>query len=227
MLETAAQARVLGALIEKSLTTPQQYPLSANAVVLACNQSTNRSPVVAYSEDEVLEVLEELRSLRLVRFALPSHGRSVVRYRHVLDEVLGADARQLSLLAMLVLRGPQTLGELRARTERMADFDSAGDVEHDLERMAAGEPPLVRRLARQPGQKEERWVQTLWSGEGSLAAEAGGETAAGEPGRAATGEPPTAARPDLVALAEEVAALHREVGELRGELEALRSSLGG
>lgn len=227
MIESAAQARVIGALIEKALTTPQQYPLSANALVAACNQSTNRAPVVSYREEEVLGVLEELRALRLVRFVLPSHGRSVVRYRHVLDEVLGADARQLSLLGVLLLRGPQTVGELRARTDRMADFGSAAEVEHDLERMAAGDPRLVRRLARQPGQKEDRWVQVLWTGDGSMVAEGGGEGAAGLPDGAVTSEPSTRGALDLAAVAEEVAALRREVEELRGELDDLRSSLGG
>src|SRR5665213_4401191 len=122
----ADEVRVLGSLIEKRLTTPQQYPLTLNALVLACNQTSNRDPVVHYDESVVESALSQLKDQRLVRFVLPSHGRSVVRYRHVLDEVLGVDDRQLALLAVLLLRGPQTVGELRTRTERMVDFEDLG-----------------------------------------------------------------------------------------------------
>ncbi len=116
-------ARVLGSLVEKGLATPQQYPLTINALQSACNQTSNREPVVDYDETTVLAALDELKDQKLVRFVLPSHGRSVVRYRQVLDETLGLDARQCAILAVLLLRGPQTIGELRIRTERMARFD--------------------------------------------------------------------------------------------------------
>ena len=112
---SAPQGRIVGSLIEKQLVTPQQYPLTLNALVLACNQASNRDPVVAYTEEQVVGALDELKERRLVRFVLPSHGRSVVRYRHVLDEAFGVDAPQLAILAMLLLRGPQTVGELRTR----------------------------------------------------------------------------------------------------------------
>ncbi|MHB1584335.1 MAG: DUF480 domain-containing protein, partial [Acidimicrobiales bacterium] len=158
---SAEEARVLGSLIEKQLTTPQHYPLSLNALVLACNQASNRHPVVDYADTTVVEALDRLKERRLVRFVLPSHGRSVTRYRHVADETLGLDGRQLSLLAVLLLRGPQTVGELRSRTDRMAAFDDLGQVEHDLGTLAALEEPLVGRLPRLPGQKEERWRQRL------------------------------------------------------------------
>src|ERR1700722_5530568 len=121
---SAQEARVLGSLVEKELTTPQQYPLTLKSLVGACNQATNRDPVVDYGEGTVMSVLNALKERRLVRFVLPSHGRTAVRYRHVLGEALALDQRQCALLAVLLLRGPQTIGELRSRTERMADFDS-------------------------------------------------------------------------------------------------------
>jgi uncharacterized protein YceH (UPF0502 family) len=157
----AVEGRVLGALVEKQLVTPQQYPLTLNALLAACNQTSNREPVTVYDEAAVLAALESLRARKLVRFVLPSHGRAVVRYRHVLDELLGLDAPQMAVLAVLVLRGPQTVGELRARTDRMAAFGSLHAVEHELELLATHEEVLARRLARRPGQKEERWTQLL------------------------------------------------------------------
>jgi uncharacterized protein YceH (UPF0502 family) len=219
---SAPQGRVVGCLIEKQLTTPQQYPLTANALVLACNQASNRHPVVDYGEDEVSAVLDELREQRLVRFVLPSHGRSVVRYRHVLDEVLGIDAPQLALLAVLLLRGPQTVGELRTRTERMTAFDSLGDVEHELDLLVGAEPPLVVRLDRRPGQKEERWADLLQAEAASPAEDVW--DLSGSPTGSQTGTPPPGAPPPL---AEEVAALRQEVVALRADVDALRSSLGG
>ena len=125
-------ARVIGSLVEKELTTPQQYPLTLNALIAACNQASNREPVTDYDESTVLSVLAELKEQRLVRFVLPSHGRTAVRYRHVVDESLALDRRQRALLAALLLRGPQTVGELRLRTDRMAEFEGLDDVEHEL-----------------------------------------------------------------------------------------------
>ena len=123
---------MLGCLVEKQLTTPQQYPLTLNALTMAANQATNRDPVVSLDDEAVLAAVDELRSEHLVRVLLPSHGRSVKRYRHVLDEVYGLDAPRYALLATLLLRGPQTVGELRARSERMIDFPSASDVQEQL-----------------------------------------------------------------------------------------------
>ena len=158
---TAGAGRVLGCLIEKQLTTPQQYPLTANALTLACNQATNRDPVVTLDEETVLAAIDELRGMRLVRVVLPSHGRSVNRYRHVVDEIYSLDVRGNPLLAVLLLRGPQTVGELRARTERMVDFPTVDVVQDQLEALAAHPDGLVRLLPRRPGQKEDRWQQTL------------------------------------------------------------------
>src|ERR1700723_43515 len=152
------EARVIGSLGEKQLTTPQQYPLTINALVQACNQTSNRDPVVTYDDGTVEAALPSLREASLLRLVHPSHGRSATRYRQVLDERFGLDARSLSILAVLLLRGPQTIGELRARTERMADFDSLEAVEHELEFLARVEEPLARSLGRRPGQKEVRWI---------------------------------------------------------------------
>ena len=154
-------ARVLGALVEKALTTPQQYPLTANALQAACNQTSNREPVVNYDDTTVQTALDELKDQHLIRFVLPSHGRSVVRYRHVLDEALGLDNRQCAILAMLLLRSRQTTGELRTRTERMAQFDSLDEVDHELELLASREETLAANVGRRPGQKEERWATPL------------------------------------------------------------------
>ena len=155
------EARVIGSLAEKQLTTPQQYPLTLNALVVACNQTSNRDPVVLYDDSVVETALSSLKESGLLRFVHPGHGRSATRYRQVLDEKFGLDTRGLSLLAVLVLRGSQTVGELRARTERMADFGSLDEVQSELGRLSDGTEPLVARVPRRPGQKEERWVQLL------------------------------------------------------------------
>jgi uncharacterized protein len=158
---TADELRVLGALVEKQLTTPQQYPLTLNATVAACNQKSSRNPIVSYADRQVEAVLSVLKDKRVVRFVHPSHGRSVTRYRQVLEEVLGMEERQLALLAVLFLRGPQTAGELRARTERMAEFAGVEHVEEELEILAVRDEPLVTRLPREPGRKEARYAHLL------------------------------------------------------------------
>lgn len=155
------EARVVAALAEKQLTTPRYYPLTLNALVSACNQSNNRDPVVSYSPAIVEEALSELRTKRLARVLHAGGGNRTAKYRHVLDEVLGLDRRELALVTVLMLRGPQTLAELRTRTQRMADFDDAGAVERDLRRLAEREEPLVVLLERQPGHKEPRYATTL------------------------------------------------------------------
>ena len=158
---TAEEARVVGALAEKQLATPQYYPLTLNALVNACNQSNNREPVVSYDEDTVVATLATLREKGYARTVHPGSGSRVTKYRQVLDEALGLDARELALLCVLLLRGPQTLNELRTRTERLANFDDASAVEHDLERLATRDEPLVVNIGRQAGQREERFATTL------------------------------------------------------------------
>src|SRR5437868_1154205 len=154
----SVELRVLGCLIEKQRTTPDVYPLSLNALRLACNQSTNRDPVVDYDEPTIRSALERLDRKRWARLASGPGSRSA-KFRHLLDEALGLDGAELSLLTVLMLRGPQTPGELKQRCERLHPFDSTGEVEETLQRLAARE--LVRRLERRPGQKEERWTQLL------------------------------------------------------------------
>ena len=155
---SAIDVRVLGCLIEKEQTTPDQYPLTTNSLRLACNQKSNREPVVDFSEVVVDQAMLRLRQAGLAR-TVSSQGMRASKHRHVLDEALGLDREELAVLAVLMVRGPQTSGELRSRTERAASFDSLADVESVLEDLAARTPdPLVRRLDRRPGQKEERWV---------------------------------------------------------------------
>jgi uncharacterized protein len=210
-------ARVLGSLVEKGLATPQQYPLTINALQSACNQTSNREPVVGYDETTVLAALDELKDERLVRFVLPSHGRSVVRYRQVLNEALGLDDRQCAILAVLLLRGPQTIGELRIRTERLARFEGLHEVEHELHLLGGREEPLARNIGRAPGQKEERWATPLAAAR--LLAE-GAREEVSQAGAAAPGH----ATDDLRA---EMADLRSEVAELRHEMQQFRESLGG
>ena len=156
---TIIEARVLGCLLEKERTVPDQYPLTLNTLVLACNQTTSREPVMHLADHEVEAVLSGLKSQTLVRYVHPAHGRSVTRYRQVADEAWGLDAPSAALLAVLLLRGPQTTAELASRTERMHVFESPAQVETTLfELVSAG---MVQALGRQPGQREHRWQQLL------------------------------------------------------------------
>ena len=209
------EGRVIGSLAEKQLTTPQQYPLTLNALVLACNQSSNRDPVVDYDDSIVEVALSSLKDAGLVRFVYPSHGRSVTRYAQAVGERFGLDARGVSVLAVLLLRGPQTVGELRARTERMADFDNLGDVEAELYRLSSLPDPMVRRLARQAGRKEERWAQLLTGEPAESAPSAGPAGGAGEARSGSLRDEVEALRAGVDALREEVAALRAAVEELR------------
>jgi uncharacterized protein len=155
---TPPEQRVLGCLIEKRWTTPDQYPLSLNALRLACNQSTNRDPVTAYDEATVREAAQRLCLYGLARLA-SGHGSRAVKYRHLAEEALGLDREELGVLAVLLLRGSQTPGELKARTERIAHLESLAEVDRVL--TALGERDYARRLARRPGQKEDRFEHLL------------------------------------------------------------------
>jgi uncharacterized protein len=154
----AVEIRVLGCLIEKQRTTPDAYPLSLNSLRLACNQATNREPVVAYEEREIKAALERMSNRGWTRFASGASSRAL-KYRHLLDEALQLSGPELSLLGVLMLRGPQTVGELKQRTERLHRFESIAEVAETLDALSQRE--LVERLERRPGQKEERWVQLL------------------------------------------------------------------
>jgi len=155
-----AELRVLGCLIEKQRTTPDVYPLSLNALRLACNQSTNRDPVVEYDEPTIRDALQRLSARGWVRLA-SGPGSRAVKYRHLFDEALHVSGPEISLLAVLMLRGPQTLGELKTRTERLHGFESTAEVDEALRGLAQRE--LVAQLDRRPGQKEERWTELLGS----------------------------------------------------------------
>jgi uncharacterized protein len=157
---TSEELRVVACLVEKQLTTPDSYPLTENAVVAACNQLSNRNPVVSYDTNTVRVTLTALRQRGLAR-VIHTPGARVPKHRHIIEEALGLSQGEVSLLAVLALRGPQTVGELRTRSERMHDFGSLAEVEKALESLAERDEPLVVRLERQPGQKEARFAQLL------------------------------------------------------------------
>jgi uncharacterized protein YceH (UPF0502 family) len=213
---TAEEGRVLGCLVEKELTTPQQYPLTENALLVACNQTTSRDPVVQYDVATVRLAVRGLRERGLLRTVHRSGERSE-KHRHLLEEA-GLATPQQVLLALLLLRGPQTAAELRARAERMHDFGSPAEVEAALQAMGDRPEPLVERLPRQPGQKEARFADTV--------VETGSRPAA--PPTAPPTAPPAAPAPEVGGgigggeLAAEVARLRAEVAALRAEVASLR-----
>ncbi len=208
---TPVQARVVGSLIEKQLATPQQYPLTLNSLVLACNQTTNREPVTSYGEREIDGVLAGLKDAGLVRFVHPSHGSRVTKYRQVLEERLELSGRELAVLSVMLLRGPQTVNELRTRTERLASFSSADEVEQVLAALAARPDPLVVRFERQAGMREPRWMHLL-SGEAVDVP----VTVSSSPARGRNDD-------RLAALEDEVQALRDELTKLRDSFESLRA----
>jgi uncharacterized protein YceH (UPF0502 family) len=200
---TAEEARVLGSLIEKDMATPEYYPLSLNALVNACNQKSNRDPMVNYTDDVVRGALQLLQERRLLS-TLKSDR--VPKYGHRAPETLNLNNRELALVCVLLLRGPQTLAELKTRTERMYDFGDLDAVENCLNRL--GERDMAVQLPKLPGTREPRWMHLL-SGEVDIAAiESGAHVAAA----------PSASE----GLADRVAKLEMEVVELRAELESLR-----
>ena len=214
------ELRVLGCLIEKQRTTPDAYPLSLNALRLATNQATGRDPVVDYGEDEIRDAIAHLVRRGWARLA-SGPGSRATKYRHLLDEALGLDAGELSLLAVLMLRGAQTPGELRQRSERLYAFASVEELEAVLERL--GGRRLIVRYERRPGQKEARW------GLGEAFGGGGKGVPAPEPPPPAyvPGEPPSPRAPadGADALAGRVDTLEAQVGELRAVVERLRGLL--
>ena len=155
-----AEVRVLGSLIEKEITTPDYYPLSLNALVSACNQSSSRDPVVHFGEDLVARTLDDLRQRKLVYFVDKAESR-VTRYRHVLYEAMTLTRPTIAVMCVLMLRGPQTVGEIRTRTNRLYDFSSLEEVETTVNSLMSAERPLIVRLPRQSGQKELRYAHLL------------------------------------------------------------------
>jgi uncharacterized protein YceH (UPF0502 family) len=209
------EVRILGCLIEKQRTTPEQYPLSLNALRLACNQTTNRDPVVNYDEDTIRGGLHRLGRRRYTRLA-SGHSSRASKYRHLLDDELHLDPAEQAVLAVLMLRGPQTPGELKQRTERLQGFASIGELEEVLTRLI--DKQFAYELARRPGQKEERFMHRL-----SVDADDADEQAAAV---ATVVVPPPPRRDDrmdklereLEELRTEVAAMREVVDELRGLL---------
>ena len=222
-----AELRVLGALIEKQRTTPDTYPLSLNALRLACNQSTGRDPVVDYDEDTIRDAIARLVRRGWARLA-SGPGSRATKYRHLLDEALSLDGAQLSVLAVLMLRGPQTPGELRARTDRLHQFATLDELDTLLEALAGRR--LILRFDRRPGQKEARWHLTEQFG-GSSGGEAQSGVFASEPGEvqlAADAAPPATDAAPLAAgeLEARVTALERDLGALRDLVAQLRAQRG-
>lgn len=152
------ELRILGVLIEKQMATPDYYPLTLNAMINACNQKTNREPVMNLDETTVQEAVDRLRNQRLV-WQIRTHGSRIPKYRHNMEDVAQFSDRELAVLCVLFLRGPQTAGELRQRTVRLAEFHALPAVEHTLQKLAEREDePFVMQLARRPGQKENRYI---------------------------------------------------------------------
>ena len=201
------EQRVLGALMEKQLSTPEYYPLTLNALVAACNQKSNREPVMELSESEIQRALDRLQDEKLVWKVL---GGRAVRYDHNLDREWQLDRRSKALLTLLFLRGPQTAGELRGRSERLHEFESIGEVEETLQWMATPPSPFARELPRKPGQKEARWAHLL----GQVTEDRGQETV--ETAETSSHEP----------LSVRVARLEEQMAAMMNEMRELKTKLG-
>lgn len=202
---TPVEVRVVGSLLEKEVTTPDTYPLTLNALVAACNQSTGRAPVLRLEHREVEAAVRSLKDRGLVRFVHPSHGSRSEKYRHVVPDALELGEPERAVLCVLALRGPQTPGELKGRTDRLHTFAHLDDVQRALESLAERPEPLATRLPRRLGQKELRWAHLL----------------CGEPQDVEEGDRPVAAPPRadrLVELEERVGALEAGLAELRAQL---------
>lgn len=242
---TAEELRVLACLIEKANTTPEQYPLSTNALTAACNQKTSRDPVVEYPANLVDRTIQLLRDGGWAR-SIRGSGNRTFKHRHVIDEKLGLDSPEQAVISVLALRGPQSPGELKTRTERYHDFADLEDVERVLGRLAARQPPLVRDVGRAPGQSQDRWIQLIGPSPG---AEPGSDPApssvtapaatpsqtpapspasspaptSGEAGARPVGLPPAGGggggdADEVVRLRARVEALERRLGDLEREL---------
>jgi uncharacterized protein len=209
---TAIETRVLGSLVEKDITTPDYYPLSLNALVNACNQKNNREPVMSLDEQTVRDALSTLQEKRLAGPASGADSR-VSKYEHRLQEVFNFDRREIAIVCVLLLRGPQTLGELRGRSDRMYHFETLDDVISTLDRLAQRDPALVAILPRQPGTKESRYMH-LFSGEPPDLDVVREST----PAMKAT----NSAGDRLSALEQEVARLRQELSEVQQQLAAFR-----
>ena len=209
LILTEIETRVLGSLIEKDITTPDYYPLSLNALVNACNQKNNRDPVMTLDESAVREALVTLQEKRLAGPASGADSR-VTKYEHRLQEAFNFDRREIAIVCVLLLRGPQTPGELRGRTDRMYHFEALDDVVSTLDRLAHRDPPLTAVLPRQPGTKESRYMH-LFSGDAPAVTD--------------VARAPTPVTASGGSTAERVAKLEEEVASLRAELSDVQQQL--
>lgn len=200
MVLDVIEARVLGSLLEKERTVPATYPLTLNALLSACNQSSGREPVLNVTEAQAEAAITSLKERRLLRRVLPSHGSRTVKYRHVAEAELELDGAERAMVTLLLLRGPQTSGELRARSDRLHAFGPLDEVDAALDRLAGRPEPMVQRLDRRSGQKEVRWATTLVA----------------TPSSDASGEPPAIAPGSVATIAPEVAPLAAMVGVWEG-----------
>jgi uncharacterized protein YceH (UPF0502 family) len=206
------ETRILGSLVEKQLTTPEYYPLTLNALVNACNQKSNREPVVSYDEKTVTDSLEALRDRNVVYVFYGSTSR-VPKYKHMLPSVYELEPSDTAVMCVMMLRGPQTLGELRTRTERLYDFSNLGEVQETLDRLIRRDDPLVVRLPVQPGQKEARFAHLL---SGEIDVEALNVAQAARPTRGGVDS-------DRVEkLESEVAGLREEIVQIRGMFDEFK-----
>jgi len=201
---TDTEIRVLGSLVEKDITTPDYYPLSLNALVNACNQKNNREPVTNLTEEQVRQSLSTLQEKRLAGPASGADSR-VSKYEHRLQEVFNFTRGEIAVMCVMLLRGPQTPGELRGRTERMYQFETLDDVQSNLQRLIQKDPPLVKMLARQPGTKENRYAHLL-----------AGEIEEAEVTRVEKALAPSASE------ASRIQSLEAEISELKTEIASLK-----
>jgi len=209
---TETEVRVLGALIEKDITTPEYYPLSLNALVNACNQKSNRDPVMQLDESAVRDALSGLQEHRLAGPASGADSR-VTKYEHRTQEVFNFTRAETAVICVLMLRGPQTPGEIRGRTDRLHHFETLDDVQSALQKLMQREPPLAKVLPRQPGTKESRYVHLL-----------AGDVAVPEVVQAVSAVAPrnSGDAERISQLEEEVAALRRELGDVKDQMERFR-----
>lgn len=215
ILLNVAEARVLSALVEKEVTTPEYYPLSLNALVNACNQRSNRDPVMDLDEEAVRQALHGLEDLRLAGRARGADGR-VTKYEHWLGEAYNFSRAETALLCVLLLRGPQTPGELRGRTERLHRFDEIGEVLAGLQKLMEREPPLAAVMPRQPGTKESRYAHLLSGPVEAMGVPSPDSTIHRENGRSAEQD---------LRYEERIAQLEANVAELRQQMVALRQKI--
>jgi len=203
---TDIEIRILGSLVEKQLTTPEYYPLTMHALIAACNQKSNRDPVVSYDEDIVMRALDNLREKNLVYLFYGSTSR-VVKYKHMLPGVFELEPPEIAVMCVMMLRGPQTLGELRGRTDRLYEFSGIGEVQETMDGLARRDEPVVVKLERQPGQKEARFAHLI-AGEIDV-----------ESLNAANNKPV----PGVSLSAERIEKLEHEVEKLRSDLTSFRA----